>query len=76
MAEVERACNEAIVANVEVGISFPDAEALEKLAYRSKKALKGDVRIVERARMRPLRMLRRAREEHGRDRPHQGALLR
>ena len=25
--------------------------------------------------MRPLRMLRRAREEHGRDRPHQGALL-
>lgn len=47
VAEVERACNEAIVANVEVGISFPDAEALEKLAYRSKKALKGDVRIVD-----------------------------
>ena len=47
VAEVERACNEAIVANVEVGISFPDAEALEKLAYRSKKALSGDVRIVD-----------------------------
>ena len=46
VAEVERACNEAIVANVEVGISFPDAEALEKLAYRSKKALTGRVRIV------------------------------
>ena len=47
VAEVERACNEAIVANVEVGISFPDAEALEKLAYRSKKARQGPGRIVD-----------------------------
>ena len=47
VAEVERIANDAVIANVPVNVSFPDAEALEKLVYRSKKALKGDVRIVD-----------------------------
>ncbi len=47
VAGIEKACNEAIVANVPVNISFPDAETLEKMVYRSKKALTGDVRIVD-----------------------------
>lgn len=47
VAEVERIANDAVIANVPVNVSFPDAEALEKLVYRSKKTLKGDVRIVD-----------------------------
>ena len=47
VAEVERIANDAVIANVPVNVSFPDAEALEKLVYRSKKALKGDMRIVD-----------------------------
>ena len=47
LAELERRTNEVIWRNDEVRILWPDAETLAKLPYRSKKALTGDVRIVE-----------------------------
>ena len=47
LAELERRTNEVIWRNDEVRIRWPDAETLAKLPYRSKKALTGQVRIVE-----------------------------
>ncbi len=47
LAEIEREANALIWANRPVNISWPDAEALAALPYRSKKELSGDVRIVE-----------------------------
>ncbi len=44
---IETLANEAVRANLPVQISFPDAETLAALNYRSKKELSGDVRIVE-----------------------------
>ena len=47
LAELERKTNEIIWKNRAVQILWPDAEQLEQLPYRSKKALTGAVRIVE-----------------------------
>ncbi len=45
--EIEMLANEAVWADVPINVFFPDKEALNTLDYRSKKALEGDVRIVE-----------------------------
>lgn len=45
--EAERLANEAVWADREVEISYPDPEELAALEYRSKKELTGRVRIVE-----------------------------
>lgn len=47
LAEIERRANEVIWENRPFRISYPDPETLSGLAYRSKKALSGRVRIVE-----------------------------
>ncbi len=44
--EIELAVNEAIWRNIEVICAFPSDEELEKIDYRSKKELSGDIRIV------------------------------
>ncbi len=44
---LETEANEAVWNDLPVRVSFPDAQTLETLEYRSKKALKGEVRIVE-----------------------------
>lgn len=46
LAEIEQLANQAIYQNIAFQISFPDAEALAHLPYRSKKELSGDIRIV------------------------------
>lgn len=46
LAAVELAANRMVFSNVKVKESYPDASELEVLAYRSKKALSGKVRIV------------------------------
>ena len=45
--EIEKEANRAIEANVPIDISIPDKETLDGMSYRSKKAIDGDVRIVE-----------------------------
>lgn len=47
LAEVERQTNEAVFADMPTVISYPDADTLHTLDYRSKKELTGTVRIVE-----------------------------
>lgn len=47
LPELERAANEAVWANTEVVVRYPSADELAELPYRSKKALSGQVRIVE-----------------------------
>ena len=44
---IEAEANRAILENVPIQTTIPTAEALEAMDYRSKKALEGDVRIVE-----------------------------
>ena len=46
LPELEMAANRAIWDSVQVWWEYPSPEALEKLPYRSKKALEGPVRIV------------------------------
>ena len=46
LAEIERKTNQKIWENAEVDISYPSAEELEQLPYRSKKELTGKIRIV------------------------------
>ena len=46
IAVIEKKVNEAIAANIEVICEYPDKEILDKLDYRSKIELTGDVRIV------------------------------
>ena len=46
LAEAERQSNAAVFADVPTVVSFPDADALRTLDYRSKKAISGPVRIV------------------------------
>ncbi len=46
MAEIEQKVNQKIWENSEVEITYPTAEELEELPYRSKKELTGKVRIV------------------------------
>jgi len=47
LEEVELGANKKVFLNVDFNIYYPDAEALKKLDYRSKKELEGDVRIVD-----------------------------
>ncbi len=47
LQEMEWAVNEAIIANVEVKTGYPSKEELERLEYRSKIEIEGDIRIVE-----------------------------
>ncbi len=47
LSEIERAANALIWRNIPINVSWPDAETLSSLPYRSKKELFGDVRIVE-----------------------------
>ena len=47
LAEIESEANAYIYANVPVRVTFPSAEELAALDYRSKKELSGKVRIVE-----------------------------
>ncbi len=47
LREIETAANEAVRSNLPVRITYPSAEELAVLEYRSKKELQGDVRIVE-----------------------------
>lgn len=42
----ERKTNEIIIQNEDIRITYPSKEELEKLSYRSKKRLEGDIRIV------------------------------
>lgn len=44
---VEAAANQMLYQNLPVAASHPDPQTLEKLSYRSKKKLEGDVRIIE-----------------------------
>ena len=44
--DIERTVNEIIVKNLEILVSWPSKDELDKLEYRSKKKLDGDVRIV------------------------------
>ncbi len=46
LSEIERLVNRAIYENVPVIAEYPSKEELEKIDYRSKKELPGDVRIV------------------------------
>lgn len=46
LAAVELAANRAVFADLPVQESYPDTGTLEALAYRSKKALSGEVRII------------------------------
>lgn len=46
LTELERAANEIVWQDVPVEVSWPDADALARLDYRSKKQLLGAVRIV------------------------------
>ncbi len=47
VAELEEKSNQAVWANVPIHIFYPSAEELDALDYRSKKALTGQVRLVE-----------------------------
>ncbi len=47
LKEIEARANAIIWENRPINVSWPDAEALAALPYRSKKELSGDVRIVE-----------------------------
>ncbi len=46
LLEIERAANEAVWSDIETAVFYPDAAELQRLDYRSKKALSGAVRIV------------------------------
>ena len=46
IAQVERAANEAVLADLEILEDYPSREALGRLDYRSKKELEGQVRII------------------------------
>lgn len=46
LEEVERAANEVVFADLPITVTYPDAQALQALAYRSKIEIEGQVRIV------------------------------
>lgn len=46
LRQIERRANEAVYANLETEIFYPDRETLSTLPYRSKKELEGQVRLV------------------------------
>ena len=47
LRELEQKVNEAVWADLPIHVFYPSPEALEKLAFRQKKALEGPVRLVE-----------------------------
>lgn len=47
LAEIERKTNQKIWEDTQIKIIYPTAEELEKIDYRSKKELTGQVRIIE-----------------------------
>lgn len=47
LQKIEYRANKAVAANLEIRVSWPSAEELAELPYRSKKPLEGPVRIVE-----------------------------
>ena len=47
LSEIENAVNERIWLDTPVNVRYPSADELSHMAYRSKKELTGDVRIVE-----------------------------
>lgn len=47
LREVEMRANRAVWDNLPVSVTWPSAQVLETLPYRSKKELDGDIRIVE-----------------------------
>ena len=46
LREIEWKANQAVAANLEIQVDFPSQEELDRLEYRSKKELTGQVRIV------------------------------
>ncbi len=46
VAGIEEAVNGAIYANVPITVSYPSREEIEQLAYRSKKEIEGQIRLV------------------------------
>ena len=46
LRQIERKANEAVYANLETEVFYPDRETLSNLPYRSKKELEGQVRLV------------------------------
>ncbi len=44
--QAQRAANEKVLEDVEIRAEYPDAQTLQRLEYRSKKELTGDIRIV------------------------------
>ncbi len=46
VAEIEKAANGAIYANVPITVSYPTKEEEQKLTYRSKKEIEGRIRLV------------------------------
>ena len=46
IAEAEKQANAAVLADERILAEYPSGEVLEKLAYRSKKEIDGDIRIV------------------------------
>ena len=47
LQEIEERANQVVWANLPVSVTWPSAQELETLFYRSKKELEGDIRIVE-----------------------------
>lgn len=47
LRQVELEANEAVIKNLQVVVTYPSKEELDRLDYRSKKELTGQVRIVE-----------------------------
>lgn len=47
LRSIEYEANQIVAENREIRVSFPTAEELEKIPYRSKKELQGEIRIVE-----------------------------
>ena len=47
LRQVEMEANEAVIKNLQVVVTYPSKEELDRLDYRSKKELTGQVRIVE-----------------------------
>lgn len=46
LEKIEQRANEAVVKNLEIQVDYPSQEELDRLEYRSKKELTGQVRIV------------------------------
>lgn len=47
LKEIEKKANEAVVKNIDIQVLYPTKEQLEKIEYRSKIEIDGQVRIVE-----------------------------